>query len=198
MKLEAEKVLRARERLGYSLTTASERIGVARASLLNAEHGREIRPLTARKIAEGYGLKVADLIAENGSRPKAQAPLPFADDAEQRFEEDALDAKRRAMELLRAWRAFIDRTVRRWEASQPTAAQVRDVLDALEPMVEGRVFEPAFGASVGVFTEEERFELEMLHNGVGRLRVAAKDAIADQDAERARRAFRSIDWMGAA
>jgi hypothetical protein len=65
-------------------------------------------------------------------------------------------------------------------------------------MVEGRVFEPAFGGLVGTFTEEERFELDMLHKGVGRLRVAAKDAIADQDAERARRAFRSIDGMGAA
>jgi transcriptional regulator with XRE-family HTH domain len=179
-----ESVRQIRKERGWSQEKTAIEAGINKVTLVHIETGQSSPNVeTLQKLANAFAVEVADFF------PKAQAPLPFERDAEWLFEEEALQAKRRAMELLRAWRAFIDRTVRRWEASPPTAAQVRDVLDALEPMVEGRVFEPAFGGLVGTFTEEERFELDMLHKGVGRLRVAAKDAIAD---------FRSIDGMGAA
>jgi transcriptional regulator with XRE-family HTH domain len=71
VKLDGDKVQWARERLGYSMETTAEVAGVAKNSVLRAEHGGDIRPVTARKLAGALGLRVEELL------PKAQAPLPF-------------------------------------------------------------------------------------------------------------------------
>jgi transcriptional regulator with XRE-family HTH domain len=64
LRLDGAKVRRARERLGYSLAAVAQEAGVSEGAVLRADHGREIRLLTARKIAQGLGVEVADLMRE--------------------------------------------------------------------------------------------------------------------------------------
>lgn len=74
MKLDRNKLLQARERLGYGIEVVGEKSGTAKNSVLRAEHEGDIRPSTARKIAQALGVEVADLIKEPDS-PKAQSRL---------------------------------------------------------------------------------------------------------------------------
>jgi transcriptional regulator with XRE-family HTH domain len=69
VKLDPEKVREARERLGFSLDAVAKEAGVSQTSAIRAEHGKEIRPLTARRIAEGLGVEVADLYPGKGLAP---------------------------------------------------------------------------------------------------------------------------------
>jgi transcriptional regulator with XRE-family HTH domain len=64
-----EKLQRARERLGWSIEMVGEKAGTSKNSVLRAEHEGEIRPLTARKIAEALGVEVADLLLEEVETP---------------------------------------------------------------------------------------------------------------------------------
>jgi transcriptional regulator with XRE-family HTH domain len=73
LKLDRDNLIRARERLGYSVETVAQEAGIAKNSVLRAEHGEHIRPLTARKIAAALGIEVADLYADP-DYPKEGAP----------------------------------------------------------------------------------------------------------------------------
>jgi transcriptional regulator with XRE-family HTH domain len=73
VKLDRDNLIRARERLGYSIETVAAEAGIAKNSVLRAEHGEDIRPLTARKIAAALGVEVADLYAD-ANYPKGEAP----------------------------------------------------------------------------------------------------------------------------
>ncbi len=64
MFLDEKKVRRSRERLGYTLRLMSEEGGVAPHTIIRAEHGRNITPTSARKIAAALGVTVADLVRE--------------------------------------------------------------------------------------------------------------------------------------
>ena len=82
MRLDSTKVRRARERVGLSIETAAESSGVAKGSFLRAEHGEEVRPVTARRIASGLGVRVADLVLaepEIEPTPKVEAPGTLAE-----------------------------------------------------------------------------------------------------------------------
>jgi transcriptional regulator with XRE-family HTH domain len=70
LRLDGNKVRRARERLGYSMEVAGEQAEVSKNSILRAEHGEDIRPVTARRIARALAVEVADLIEES-ARPLA-------------------------------------------------------------------------------------------------------------------------------
>jgi DNA-binding XRE family transcriptional regulator len=79
LKLDPRKVLRARELLGYGTALAAKEAGVSEMSYLRAEHGEKIHPSTARKVAAGLCLRVADLYPalEGETAPKAPAqPSP--------------------------------------------------------------------------------------------------------------------------
>ena len=80
MKLDPAVVVEARERLGLTIEMAAERAEVSKNSISRAEHGLDIRPITARRIAHGLGLEVRDLY------PKAAAPTssPKETDEERR------------------------------------------------------------------------------------------------------------------
>lgn len=67
MKLDGSRVQRARDRLGYTLEMVGEKSGVAKGTVLRAEHGEEIRPVSARRIAAGLGVEVADLVPGDAS-----------------------------------------------------------------------------------------------------------------------------------
>lgn len=59
-------VLAARRRNGESRRKAAERIGVSEIVLRRAETGGAVRPVNARRIAEAYGLSVADVLPVPG------------------------------------------------------------------------------------------------------------------------------------
>jgi transcriptional regulator with XRE-family HTH domain len=86
LKLDRDRLLRARELLGYGLEKTAEEAGVSKNSVLRAEHGAEIRPVTARKIAGALGVEVADLLG--ASHPKAFEALdtPLARSSLEEFE----------------------------------------------------------------------------------------------------------------
>jgi transcriptional regulator with XRE-family HTH domain len=94
VKLDPSKVREAREQLGLSLDGVAKAAGVSQASAIRAEHGKEIRPLTARRIAGGLGVEVADLY------PKAVAPTSSSeskDREEQRVIDMPQDVFRRTL-----------------------------------------------------------------------------------------------------
>jgi DNA-binding XRE family transcriptional regulator len=65
LKLDRDKLIRAREMLGYGVETTAQEAGVSKNSVLRAEHEEDIRPVTARKIAGALDVRVADLIGES-------------------------------------------------------------------------------------------------------------------------------------
>ena len=69
MKLDRDKLIRAREMLGYGVEKTAEEAGVSKNSVLRAEHEEDIRPVTARKIAAALEVEVRDLL------PLGQASL---------------------------------------------------------------------------------------------------------------------------
>ncbi len=76
MKLDRDRLIRAREVLGYGLEKTAEEAGISKNSVLRAEHEEDIRPSTARKIATALGVDVAALYGEEMPSPKA--PEPFS------------------------------------------------------------------------------------------------------------------------
>lgn len=72
MKLDGKRMRYARYRLGCSLDMVGERSGISKNTARRAERGEEVRPSTARKIAAGLRLEVADLVP-NGT-PNGYAP----------------------------------------------------------------------------------------------------------------------------
>ena len=79
MRFDGDKVQQARERLGWTMEIVGQEADVSKNSILRAEHGGDIRPVTARRIAQALGVEVADLI-ENSAAPKAQTPLSLDDE----------------------------------------------------------------------------------------------------------------------
>ena len=76
MRLERDKLMRSREMLGYGLEKTAEVAGVSKNSVLRAEHGEDIRPGTARKIARALEVEVRDLL------PLGQVSLPDFEDGQ--------------------------------------------------------------------------------------------------------------------
>lgn len=98
LRFDRESVLRARERLGYGIEKTAEEAGVSKNSVLRAEHGEDIRPVTARKIAAALGVRVADLIRESetlkAQPPPSQGTLFNGGSDEERREPDLLSDAR--------------------------------------------------------------------------------------------------------
>jgi DNA-binding XRE family transcriptional regulator len=61
LKLDRDRMIQAREMLGYGIEKTAEEAGVSKNSVLRAEHEQEIRPITARKIAAALRVPVAHL-----------------------------------------------------------------------------------------------------------------------------------------
>lgn len=62
--LSRRKIQTARDRYGWSLEDVGKHCGVAKNTAGRAEREEEIRPSSARKIADGLGVEVSDLIKD--------------------------------------------------------------------------------------------------------------------------------------
>lgn len=87
MRFDSNKMRQARDRLGLSMEMVGEKADVSKNSVLRAEHGDDIRPVTARRIAQALGVEVAELVEELAV-PRVKAPL-LPEDEQRR---SALDA----------------------------------------------------------------------------------------------------------
>jgi transcriptional regulator with XRE-family HTH domain len=111
---ERLRVLRAQQ--GLSLTEASEKIGVNRHTLRDLELGkREPYGPTIRKIAEGYGVPVAQLF-EEPAVPLVEAPRE-AGPTEAERQRPSLD---RVREVFAPLADGLNRYCARWEEKLPT------------------------------------------------------------------------------
>ena len=160
---ERLRILRARQ--GLTLTEASERIGITRHTLSSLERGgQEPHYPTLRKIANGYGVAVEDLLEEpEGARPatKAEAPqLTVEQFAEHGIEPTSLEiatlnAKLKAfVELAQTGAPMTTITIPHVEGAEATRVDMSRV-DMLI----------SFAAMAGILTEEDK---AVILNGVAR------------------------------
>jgi transcriptional regulator with XRE-family HTH domain len=114
VKLDAKKTKLARELRGLSMEGAAEASGASLGTVFRAEHGREIRPPTARKLAEAYGVQVTDLLPED-DLPKGTAP-PSQPSFNHLLEEERRES---TLEQVRKkflpFREALDRYTTRWQ-----------------------------------------------------------------------------------
>ena len=87
MRLDGSKVLREREIRALNVPDAAKMLGISGNALLNAEHSDDIRPATARKIAAGYSLTVADLYPALGGETAPKAPAQPSPEQAERLRE---------------------------------------------------------------------------------------------------------------
>jgi transcriptional regulator with XRE-family HTH domain len=73
LKLDQDRVRGTRERLGLTLAMVAQRAGTSKNTVLSAEHGADIRPTTARKIAAALGVEIVELLPEETESPLGQA-----------------------------------------------------------------------------------------------------------------------------
>jgi transcriptional regulator with XRE-family HTH domain len=76
MRLDGRKVRWHRDRFGWTLDTLAEQAGVAKGTLLRAEHGDDIQPRSGRRIARAFGVDISELVPEQPGvvLPKGEAP----------------------------------------------------------------------------------------------------------------------------
>ena len=163
------RIVRARE--GLTLTEASERIGITRHTLSSLERGgQEPHYPTLRKIADGYGVAVEDLLEEpeeTRPAPKAEAPQltveQFADYGihPTSMEIATLNAKLRAfVELAQTGAQMATITIPHVEGAEET----RVVMSRVDMLI-------SFAAMAGILTEQDK---AVILNGVARELVAGR------------------------
>lgn len=77
MRLDSRKVRWHRDRFGWTLDELADKAGVAKGTLLRAEHGEDIQPRSGRRIAQAFGVDISELIPEMpgvAPRPKVLRP----------------------------------------------------------------------------------------------------------------------------
>lgn len=171
MKLDRDRLIRAREVLGYGLEKTAKEAGISKNSVLRAEHEEDIRPGTARKIAIALGVRVADLVIEEGETLKDPAP----------HEEEIYDP--RASELRRenyltTLFTFARKQTRRWEKEQEIRAAgqnhaffawAREVLDTANTFSSTVFNGDVLSHSIGVPSKEEEYFRNLLLTELGKI-----------------------------
>ena len=99
VKIDPSKVRRARERRGHTLETAANAAGVAKGTVFRAEHSNVAYPSTMKKLAEAYGVQIAELMPDEvEASPKASAP----DAQPSLFEATQQDRRKPTLEEIKA------------------------------------------------------------------------------------------------
>jgi transcriptional regulator with XRE-family HTH domain len=78
MRLDSEKVRWHRDRFGWTLDELADKAGVAKGTLLRAEHGEDIQPRSGRRIARAFGVDISELVPDKPGvvLPKVPPALP--------------------------------------------------------------------------------------------------------------------------
>lgn len=97
MKLDRERVREGRERLALSMEDASAKARVSPHTWVRAEHGDEIRPSSARRIASALGVEPGQLLGESVLSGKAEAPGETGPSVSPSFDTPDKDVAREAI-----------------------------------------------------------------------------------------------------
>ena len=118
MQLDGEKVRRGRLLLGYGAQTAADVASVSKNSFLRAERGDDLRPGTARKIAQALGVPLAELLEDDSPKGSRSSLEPSFD--------DVLGDERREREqlLVSLMVSFLERGKRLEEALKATTDSI--------------------------------------------------------------------------
>jgi transcriptional regulator with XRE-family HTH domain len=108
LKLDEDRVRQTRERLGLTLSMVAQKAGTSKNTVLSAEHGGDIRPTTARKIAEALNVEIADLMGE------PEGPLAVAPSSQEKLFNNGVLEEERRHPSLRNWTALINGFADRW------------------------------------------------------------------------------------
>ena len=133
-----------RESKGETQLTLSERSGVAEHTISRIEHGAELRPTTARKLADALDVEVADLMESppaplsslvSEAPPKAESPDTGLDELlgaarEIKAEWMRLAAYERVIGLSREEHL---RTLRRLEELDRRMDEIKERVDEIQP-----------------------------------------------------------------
>jgi transcriptional regulator with XRE-family HTH domain len=86
MRLDSRKVRWHRDRFGWTLDELAEKAGVAKGTLLRAEHGEDIQPRSGRRIAQAFDVDISELVPDMPGvvPPKVRAPSSLAEWLEER------------------------------------------------------------------------------------------------------------------
>jgi DNA-binding XRE family transcriptional regulator len=190
LRLDRDRLIRTREMLGYGIETTAQAAGVSKNSVLRAEHGEDIRPATARKIAKALNVEVADLYGKT-EYPKWEAPPWLEPSFNDVIEE------RRFFRFADAFDAAADRWITKVSESVASdgelAGLVSAVLDLYE-FISGHVSRKTWET----LTTEEQAELSRVMDKLalvaadGLLRLKRSGYLDEQQAARRREMMR--EW----
>jgi DNA-binding XRE family transcriptional regulator len=190
LRLDRDRLIRAREMLGYGIETTARAAGVSKNSVLRAEHGDDIRPATARKIAKALNVEVADLYGER-EYPKGEAP-PWPEPS---FN-DVIE-ERRFFRFADAFDAAADRWISKISGSAASDGELAGLVSAaldLYEFISGHVSRQTWEA----LTTEEQAELSRIMDKLalvatdGLLRLKRSGYLDEQQAARRREMMR--EW----
>jgi transcriptional regulator with XRE-family HTH domain len=102
MRLDSPKVRWHRDRFGWTLDELADKAGVAKGTLLRAEHGEDIQPRSGRRIAQAFGVDISALVPDQPGvvLPKVSAPSSLADWLEERCGHAYLALERQEIQTL--------------------------------------------------------------------------------------------------
>jgi transcriptional regulator with XRE-family HTH domain len=181
VKLNPERVLWARESRGYSIETTAAKAGMSHNSVMRAERGEEIRPSTARRLAEALGVEVSDLYPKAGA---SLSSLGFTEDEQQRRVQAFLGrhpSDTRRIAVAEGIAGVLEGYYRRWNTD-------------LDRHIEEDTFPYGMGLEVGVF--HDKIARSLVTEGIdvyaGWASRGGEIGISEREASAARRVVEAI------
>jgi transcriptional regulator with XRE-family HTH domain len=176
-----EQLKRWREARGLSQTKLAARADVNPATVNQIEGGkRAASPATLRKLADALDVSLYDLL-EAEPHPKAPRRSSLEPSLFNGTESE------RPLRYLRAWRAFVYRTARRWEEEPPTTREIATLFDTMTAFVEQGVFDVS-----DTTDPAEQMDLLLIMQGFERLNAIADGIEKDEEAKQRRATFTLI------
>jgi transcriptional regulator with XRE-family HTH domain len=171
-----ESVRRLRKERGWTQRDLAGKAGTTQYTISEIELGhREPHPTTLRKLAQAFGVSVAEFFAEEPADPKALIPSQPEESAT--GSEVLEGGEGRCVSVIAALRSYFWDLRLRWKepGNKPTPAQIRDALKLLGYLTEHGAFE-------GPLTPREQREVSLLFNAANKLRPIAEELAEENEA----------------
>ena len=127
MKLDEDKVRASRERQGLTVALLAQRARTSKNTILSAEHGGDIRPTTARKIAAALGVVISDLLPEDADSPLGGRPPSVQLTLNGVLAEERRRPTESELKALDRWVSYLER---RMDKAHLTLSEIEHDLDA--------------------------------------------------------------------